>query len=644
MTSMCGIAGIVQFDEQPIEPRQLWDQCDALGHRGPDDRGIWLGQMGRRPVGLAHTRLAVIDPSPAGHQPMAGANQRCQVTYNGEIYNFRQIRRELETQGARFGSHSDTEVLLAAYQTWGTRCFQRLVGMWALCLIDTQQGEGILVRDPFGIKPLYYVTSAKQLLFASEVTALLRIGGWDRQIDPTGLNHYLRLGFVPHPHTIFRAVRKLGPGQWLRFDQNGAHQPEHYYRLQPEPAEKDDYPSACRQIRERLGRAVAARTVADVPIGAFLSGGLDSSIVVAHLCRSGARPVRTYTVGYAEAKRFDETRHARLVANRYGSEHHELLLTLDDVVEAIPKLLDHLGEPFGDSSLIPTALISQYTRQHVAVALSGDGGDELFAGYWRHRGLGYLERYRRLPRFLRKGLVEPIIRQLPAGKGSWLADRVRQARKLLRAEHTNTGGVVDDYLRFCTILAPEAESILLPQARAELAWSELQQTYKTCRGEDHEFSGGLNSILTADLRYGLANDMLCKVDLASMLCGLEVRVPMLDRQVVEYAMGLPVDYKLTDGRSKRVLADAHRDLLPAPIINRPKMGFEVPVGEFLRGRLRNLFLDVVSRDVVEQIGWLDHGRVMEVYRRHCDRRDEHGDLLYALLALCWWWRRWMSGS
>jgi len=644
MKAMCGIAGIVRFDEQPIEPKHLWEFCDALGHRGPDDRGIWLGQMGRCPVGLAHTRLAVIDPSPAGHQPMAGPDQRCQVTYNGEIYNFRQIRQELEAQGAHFRSHSDTEVLLTAYQTWGTECFRRLDGMWAMCVIDARQGNGILVRDPFGIKPLYYVSSGSQLLFASEVTALLRVGGWDRQIDPTGLNHYLRLGFAPHPHTIFRAVGKLGPGQWLRFDQNGARQPEHYYRLQPEPTAKDDYPSACRQVRERLGQAVAARTVADVPIGAFLSGGLDSSIIVAHLCRSGARPVRTYTVGYAEAKRFDETRYARLVANRYGSEHHELLLTLDDVIEAIPKLLDHMGEPFGDSSLIPTALISQYTRQHVTVALSGDGGDELFAGYWRHRGLGYLDRYRHLPRFLRKGLVEPMIRQLPAGKGSWLADRVRQARKLLRAEHGRSGDAVDDYLRFCTILAPEAESILLPEARAALVWSDLKQSYKACRAADHRPSGDLDGILAADLRYGLANDMLCKVDLASMWCGLEVRVPMLDRQLVEYAMGLPVDYKLAGGRSKRVLADAHRDLLPAPIINRRKMGFEVPVGEFLRGRLRNLFLDVVGRDVIEQIGWLDHDRVMEVYRRHCSRRDDHGDLLYALLALCWWWRRWMAGS
>ena len=644
MAAMCGIAGIVRFDEQPIEPKQLWRLCDALGHRGPDDRGIWLGQMGRCPVGLAHTRLAVIDPSPAGHQPMADPDQRCQVTYNGEIYNFRQIRQELETQGARFHSHSDTEVLLTAYQTWGTDCFQRLAGMWALCVVDVRQGSGILVRDPFGIKPLYYVSSGSQLLFASEMAALLRVGGWDRQIDPTGLNHYLRLGFAPHPHTILRAVRKLGPGQCLRFDQGGVRQPEQYYRLQPEPADKDDYPSACGQIRERLGQAVAARTVADVPIGAFLSGGLDSSIIVAHLCQSGARPVRTYTVGYAEAKRFDETRYARMVAKRYGTEHHELLLTLDDVAETIPKLLDHLGEPFGDSSLIPTALISRHTRQHVTVALSGDGGDELFAGYWRHRGLGYLNRYRRLPGFLRKGLIEPMIRQLPAGKGSWLTDRVRQARKLLRAEHVGGGDTINDYLRFCTILAPEAESILLPEARAALLWSDLKRSYESCRAADHGPSGGLNGILAADLRYALANDMLCKVDLASMWCGLEVRVPLLDRPLVEYAMGLPVDYKLAGGRSKRILADAHRDLLPAPIINRRKMGFEVPVSEFLRGRLRNLFLDVVRRDVIERMGWLDHDGVMEVYQQHCSRRDEHGDLLYALLALCWWWRRWMAGS
>jgi len=639
MHLMCGIAGIVTFDGQPADPRQLRVLCDALAHRGPDDRGTWVGVMGGCGVALAQTRLAVIDLSSAGHQPMAAADQRCRVVFNGEIYNYRQLREELSAQGARFGSHSDTEVVLAAYQRWGSACFDRFNGMWALALIDSEAGCGLLVRDRFGIKPLYYIVLPQRLVFASEMAALLRLGGWQRRIDPVGLNHYLRLGFVPHPHTIFQAVRKLGPGQWLRFDQQGVGRPESYYSLQPEPSGRDDYQTACRQLRRRIGEAVAARTVADVPVGAFLSGGIDSSIVVAHLAASAAGTVSTYSIGYAGQDRYDETRFARLVADRYGTQHHEFRLSFNDLIAALPGLLDHVAEPFGDSSLIPTALVSRYTREHVKVALSGDGGDELFAGYWRHRGLAYLRKYRRLPGLLRKGLIEPLVRSLPSGKDTWLANRVRQARKLVRA---GGGGEIENYLRFCQIMAPEAQMILQPDAGADFAETALADSYRRCSADDQQPGDPLNRILLGDLRYALANDMLHKIDLASMRFGLEVRVPLLDRAVVEYAMGLPGEFKLAGGAGKRALIDAHRDLLPEQIQRRGKMGFEVPMGEFLRDRLGPMFREVVSAEVISRIGWLDHGAIMRVYEQHCRRRGEHGDLLYALLALCWWYRRWVS--
>jgi asparagine synthase (glutamine-hydrolysing) len=326
------------------------------------------------------------------------------------------------------------------------------------------------------------------------------------------------------------------------------------------------------------------------------------------------------------------------VAERYGTDHHEFLLTFDEIIAAVPQVLDHVAEPFGDSSLIPTWLVSQYTRRHVKVALSGDGGDELFGGYWRHRGLDYLSRYRRLPQPLRRWMVDPILRWLPAGKDSWLANRVRQGRKMLRA--TGGGSVLDDYLSFCAILDPTAEVILEAGARNEFSSAVVAQTYEACTGDDRQPDDSFGQILLRDLRYALPNDMLQKIDLASMRHGLEVRVPILDAPVVEYAIGLPKHYKLAGGQSKRVLIDGHRDLLPVQIQDRAKMGFEVPVGEYLRGPLREMFCEVVSADVVAGLGWLDHAGIMRVYEQHCRRRAEHGDLLYALLSLCWWWRRW----
>ena len=635
---MCGIAGIVRFDDQPVHSDQVRALRDALSHRGPDGRDIWTGRTGNCHAGLAHTRLAVIDLSPHASQPMATTDGRYRIVFNGEIYNYRQLRDELQAAGATFRTHSDTEVVLEAWRRWDTNCFQRFNGMWAIAILDTHTGQGVLARDRFGIKPLYILSDSRRLVFASEMAALLQLPDWPRKIDPAGLNHYLRLGFVPHPGTIFADVRKLPPGHVLRFDNHGPSPCEPCYRLAPDRS-GHSYEDARSELRHRLGTAVAARTVADVDVGAFLSGGIDSSIIVAHLAQT-SHTVRTYTIGWADHARFDETRYARAVAQRYGTDHHEFKVTSDEVLAALPQMLDHVGEPFGDSSLIPTALISRYTRRHVKVALSGDGGDELFAGYWRHKGLAYLARYRKLPKWLRSALVERGINQFRAGKHSWLANRIRQAQKLLRA---STDDDVTNYLQFATLLPDALERVFLEEGRREMAEAAVVASYRACTGQDEVPDGGLGRILAADLRYALPNDMLCKVDLASMACGLEVRVPMLDPAVVEYAMGLPPEFKLSGGVGKRVLIDAHRDMLPDAVIRRPKMGFEVPIGEFLRSELRDLFMDTVSAETVAAIGWLDHAEVLRIYHEHCDRRADHADLLYSLMSLCWWWRRWVAG-
>jgi asparagine synthase (glutamine-hydrolysing) len=428
---MCGIAGIIDFRGRDIAEGLLWGLCQSLAHRGPDDAGIWRHRACGFSVGLAHSRLAVIDPSPEAHQPMTDPTGRRAITYNGELYNYRQLREKLR---AAFRTASDSEVALYACLAWGPAAVERFDAMWALAFVDTVENTGYLSRDPFGIKPLYYVYHDDRLLFASELSALGCIPDLPTDIDPDALACYLNLGYVPHPRTIYRRVRKLPPGHQLRFDASGPQEPQRFHRLAAPPETPLPYPDAVGELRQRIESAVIGQRIADVPLGAFLSGGLDSSIVVACLSRGSDAPVKTFSIGYADHPRYDETDYARMVARHLDTEHHAFRLSFKDILETVEPMLDHLGEPFADSSLLPTALVSKCTRQHVTVALSGDGGDELFGGYWRYLGHHYLSRYRRLPAFLRKVFIEPVLGRLPAARSTRWLDRLRQARKLVRGD------------------------------------------------------------------------------------------------------------------------------------------------------------------------------------------------------------------
>lgn len=633
---MCGIAGIIGFAGEAVDPALLGVACESLGHRGPDDRGIWSGRAGPLSVGLAAVRLAVQDPTPAGHQPMARGDGRYLLVFNGEVYNFRELARELEGLGDRFASHCDTEVVLAACIRWGSEALTRFNGMWALAFVDTQAGRGFLARDRFGIKPLIYTPSRRRCCFASEMRALRGLARDPGEIDSAALLHYLRFGYVADPATIYTDTRRLPPGCCVIFDQNGLGQVRRYYEL---PARTGacpevDYASACRRVRELVFRAVAARRVADVPIGAFLSGGLDSSIVVAHLASCSTDPVKTFSIGYAEHGAYDETRYARLVARRFGTEHNEIKLTYDDVLAALLPIIDHLGEPFADSSILPTALVSQFARRQVTAALSGDGGDELFGGYWRYLGHDSLAAYQRLPGWLRRGVIEPALERAPASKGTAWRNRVRQLRKLLR---TGSSDPWERHLAWSRILSPESEAILRPAATEILGPPD--PLLQRMRATGPRMDDPLNRILAFDLQHCLPGDMLHKVDLASMYHSLEVRVPLLDVELVEAVAPLPVRFKVHRGLRKRLLIDAHRGMLPEEILQRGKMGFEVPIGEFLRGWLSELFRDTVTREAVESFGLIDYDGVERVYADHCTQRAEHADLLYALFVLCRWHSR-----
>ena len=630
---MCGIAGIIDFGGNAIDERRLLAAQQAMVHRGPDDGAFVRESRGDWQVGLAAVRLAILDPTPVGAQPFRYGN-RYLLAYNGEIYNFRELRRELAALGANFRTDTDTEVVAAACAQWGPEALTRFNGMWAFAFVDLERRGGFLVRDRFGIKPLLVACAGRHACFASEMMTLRALGDWPRDVDRSALLHYLSVGYFAAPDTVYEHVRRIGPGEYIAFDERELKAPVRYYDPTQASASREhlSYTEAGERVRHGLSMAVARRRIADVPLGAFLSGGLDSSIVALHLAECTPGPVKTFSIGYVDQPTYDETAFARMMADCLGSEHHELRLCYDDVIETLPAVLDHLGEPFFDSSILPTAVVSRLARQHVTACLSGDGGDELFGGYWRYLGHQSLAGYHALPALLRKWVIEPLVGGAPSAKSSLLANRLRQLRKLLRAAG---GRAIDRHLAWSRILAPEAMSIVSATGELDTATQRMVGAYDELTG-DLPSGDELNRILAFDLRYNLPGDMLHKVDLASMLHSLEVRVPFLDPEVVETALACPSAYKVSRGLRKRLLTDAYRGYLPDAVLDRPKMGFEVPVGEFLRSRLRDLFYDVVTRERIQSFGMLDYDAVQCVYDAHCRRQADHADLLFALLSLCWW--------
>ncbi len=635
---MCGIAGIVDFSGRPIAPTDLERAVESLKHRGPDDSGVLARTDGGLAVGLAATRLAILDISPAGHQPMVRCDGRYTLVFNGLIYNHAEIDRELGEGLWQRASRCDTETVLAACARWGPDALARFNGPFALAYYDSLKREGFIARDRFGIKPLVWTEHDGRMLFASEMLALHTLGQWSRDVHLSDLIHYLRFGFVVHPRTIYANVRRLSPGKFFRFDADGVENPETYCASATAAPTKllTDWSEAASRIRRAMRESVSRRRLADVPLGAFLSGGLDSSIIVAHLAELSSKPVETFAVGWADQNAYDETRYARMVAERFGTHHHEIRFRFSDVLDILPDTLDHLGEPFFDSSVLPAALVSRFARERVTVCLSGDGGDELFGGYWRYQAHGMYERYARLPGLLRHGLLEPLMRRAAVSKSSSWANRVRQFRKMTRC-------VSDDPLRrhiaWSEILSPEARDLCTRWPDGDPVLDRIAADTSALDPSD-----ALNRIMLFDLGYSLPADMLQKVDLAAMYHGLDVRVPFLDPEVVALARAIPSSMKVGGGDGKIVLKEAYRNMLPEEVLSRPKAGFEVPVGEFLRHDLRDIFMDTVSEATISQFGFLRHDAIMDIYAQHCDRRGEHADLLFALLSLCWWARRYGVGN
>ncbi|MEJ7810899.1 MAG: asparagine synthase (glutamine-hydrolyzing) [Gemmatimonadaceae bacterium] len=571
---MCGIGGIVSTGGTAVSEGALDMLSAAVEHRGPDDSGVMIRQGERCSVGLVHRRLAILDPSAAAHQPIGSAERGVWLTYNGEIYNYRAVAAKLEAKGHHIHSTGDTEVLLHAYEEWGAECLAELNGMFAFAVWDERRQELFAARDRLGIKPLHYYWDGRVLAFSSELRGLAEMLRDRLTLDPTALTFYGTLGYIPAPYTAYCEIRKLEPGHWLRL-RGSTLTTRQYWDVDFARKERRPIATLMREIPQRLGASVAAQMVSDVPLGAFLSGGIDSGAVVALMARASERPVNTFSIGFRE-REFDETPRAQLVARRYGTEHREFRPTAR-AVDIAPTLVRHFGEPFADSSAIPSYYLSEMTRQYVKVALSGDGGDELFCGYTINLGHQISEVYRLLPARVRRGIEAAVLRLRWSGGGR--ADRVVLAMgKRLRDASLPPA----ERVRSKNTTFPDSFRAALADAgtSADLAPVEALFDSLLRKGDARSF---LDRIAYLQLKMSLPDDMLTKVDRTSMAHSLEVRVPFLDHEFVEYVATIPAETRFRYWQSKWLLRAALRPYLPAEILRGRKRGFNAPLAYWLSG-------------------------------------------------------------
>lgn len=620
---MCGLAGIVSGQHAGMDEQVLLAMRDAQLHRGPDEAGLYLG----RGVGLGHRRLSIIDLG-HGQQPMVDEAAGLALVYNGELYNFPSLKAELEARGVVFRSRCDTEVLLRAWQQWGEACLTRLVGMFAFAVWDMRRQRIYLARDQLGIKPLYYgFTRAGDLVFASELKGLLAHPGVERRLDPQALEDYLALGYVPDPRSIYRGIFKLPPGHWLSWHAGEPEPvPRQYWDVPFKVAADMTADEAAAQLHGLLDNAVANQMIADVPLGAFLSGGVDSSAVVASMSRVSQQPVRTCSIGFDHAG-FDETAYARRVARHLRTQHFEQRVSADDY-DLLDTLAAVYDEPFSDSSAVPTYRVCELARTQVTVALSGDGGDENFAGYRRYRLHAWESGLRaRLSPALRKPLFGVLGSLYP--KADW-------APRPLRAKTTLQALARDDVEAYFHTVSTTSAA-LRQQLYSAGFKRELQGYNALAVFRDHARRAPTDHPLLLaqylDFKTWLPGDILTKVDRASMAHSLEVRVPLLDHRLVEWASSLPPGLKLRGGTGKYILKKTLEPDLPHDVLYRSKMGFSVPVAAWLRGPLARRARDALLAGAIAECGYFEPAMLDRLVRQHQTGRRDHGATLWSLLML-----------
>lgn len=628
---MCGISGKLHFNRNhPIDPALIARMNGTLIHRGPDAEGVWT----HGPIGLSQRRLAIVDLSPTGQQPMSNEDGTVWITYNGEIYNHPELRPELERRSHRYRGSSDTETILHLYEEYGCACVEHLRGMFALALWDERNQCLLLARDRFGKKPLLYAETEDGLVFASELKALLQDEGVSRDLDETALHHYLSFGFIPAPQTAFRQIRKLPPAHTL-FWQAGKLTIDRYWSLPFTPKLQLSEDEAAEQTLTLLREAVRIRLMSDVPLGAFLSGGIDSSAVVALMAEMMSEPVKTFSIGFDDES-FDETPFARQVAQTFATDHHEFRVN-PDAVGVLPELVWGYGEPFADSSALPSYYVAKMTRQHVTVALNGDGGDELFAGYERYVAEDLSGRYGALPGWLRNGLLTPLAQALPEPAGR--KNLVRRVKNFVLAQNAPPER---RYLRWLTLIDNATKQQLYTPAFAErmAAVDSLARLQLPSNGA--AAPAGLDRLLQTDMAAYLPDDLLVKVDITTMLHSLEGRSPFLDHHLAEFAARLPVHYKLRGRTGKYILRRALSSVLPSNILNRDKRGFAVPIDRWFRQELRTVIYQVLLDPRTLARGFFRPEAVQAMLDEHASGRVNHRYRLWTLLMLELWFRTYID--
>jgi asparagine synthase (glutamine-hydrolysing) len=626
---MCGIAGIVNADSSGrVLPEMLRGMCDALVHRGPDDYGEYIDGQ----VGIGMRRLSIIDLQ-GGRQPIANEDGTIWVVLNGEIYNYRRLRNDLETHGHRFRTTSDTEVIVHLFEEMGEECVHRLRGMFAFAIWDVRRRALMLARDRLGIKPLYYANLQEGLVFGSELKALLTHPRISRDLDPEAVAEYFTHLCVPGDLSIFEGIRKLPPAHVLTY-RRGQMRLTRYWQVQPNPDYSRSEGEWVEQLRDRLREAVETHLVADVPVGAFLSGGLDSGAMVALMAHASTDPVRTFTVGFTTpAGSFDERRPARTLAERYATVHQECLLA-PDVTDILPRIVHAFDEPFADSSAIPNFLVCQETARHVKVALSGLGGDELFGGYQRYVGLQLGEAYRWVPGVARSAIAT-LARHLPNGHGaSQLGDRLK--RFVAAGEMSSA----DRYRSFVSAFW-NVKELLHPDVHESLRRRDARYD-RVIRGLAIENTLDLG--LFADLHLYLPDDLLTLTDRISMAHSLEVRVPFLDHELVEFVARMPARFKVHRFRTKILFRRAIAPWVPKGHLARSKQGFSVPLAEWLRGSLRPMLSDLVASQNWRESPWLNQFTVRRLVDEHLTGKVSHEVRLWAIICFLEWERQYRRGQ
>ncbi|ODS31244.1 MAG: asparagine synthase [Candidatus Scalindua rubra] len=642
---MCGICGKLSYGSRLVDEALLKRMCKSFAYRGPNDEGVFVSSKSQKSkihVGLGHTRLSVIDLSDAGHQPMCNEEEDIWLVYNGEIYNFKEIKTELEAKGHRFRSNTDSEVIIHLYEDEGISCLKKLNGMFAFGIWDERLQKLWLCRDRLGIKPLVYYWDGHTLIFSSEIKGILCNPDVIKEMDWTSLELYLTFNYIPAPKTIFKNIKKLEVGHYLLAERKTIAIKKYWdistdnillkNKLEKSHERIDFYKEKLYRLMEK---AVLRRLISDVPLGAFLSGGIDSSIIVGLMARNSERSVKTFSIGYKDLPFFDETKYSREVAKFNKTEHYEFKLSYKDILDSFPTVLEMLDEPFADSSAIPTYAVSQETKRHVTVTLAGDGADELFAGYRIYQGEYLAKYYSALPYVLRERIIEPFINLLPDSRDKRYSEYGRRFKKFVRGMSSSFAE------RFYSW-----QEIFPANIRRKLIKRHLQNEIFFQTGQEiisqklNEFAGDdINRMLYVDVKNSLPGDMLTKVDLMSMRNSLEVRVPFLDHEVVEFAFEMEGDVKLKRLKRKYILMETFKDILPPLLHNRSKWGFEMPIGAWLRKELKFLIDDFLSRDFINKQGFFEYEVIDCLIKKHLSKKMDTSWQLWNLIVFQHWYKK-----